>query len=99
MPRTRIITTPGREFLTGTGASDLGGRARKMSRPAFLLTQGVARGNARTELLKLAVRKIVEEALDTASTTAFFEDLKRRGLTDHPAGRDRRGPGLIRAVE
>jgi hypothetical protein len=29
-----------------------------------LLTQGVARGDARTELLKLAVRKIVEEARD-----------------------------------
>ena len=29
-----------------------------------LLTQGVADGNARTELLKLAVRKIVEEALE-----------------------------------
>ena len=29
-----------------------------------LLTQGVADGDARTELLKLAVRKIVEEALE-----------------------------------
>ncbi len=29
-----------------------------------LLTQGVADGDARAELLKLAVRKIVEEALE-----------------------------------
>ena len=29
-----------------------------------LLTQGVAEGDARSELIKLAVRKIVEEALE-----------------------------------
>jgi hypothetical protein len=33
-----------------------------------LLTQGVADGDARTELLKLAVRKIVEEALEAEVT-------------------------------
>jgi hypothetical protein len=31
-----------------------------------LLTQGVAEGDARSELIKLAVRKIVEEALDAS---------------------------------
>jgi hypothetical protein len=29
-----------------------------------LLTQGVAEGDARSELIKLAVRKIIEEALE-----------------------------------
>src|SRR5207302_562277 len=124
-----------------------------------LLTQGVADGDARAELLKLAVRKIVEEALeaevadavgrgyyengapsgagyrtgyrrgrlataegpiawgitddgqkvllhlapgtkeDTASCTAFFEDLKRRGLADPLLVVTDGAPGLIRAVE
>ena len=35
-----------------------------------LLTQGVADGDARAELLKLAVRKIVEEALEAEVTEA-----------------------------
>ena len=35
-----------------------------------LLTQGVADGDARTDLLKLAVRKIVEEALEAEVTEA-----------------------------
>ena len=36
-----------------------------------LLTQGVAEGDARAELLKLAVRKIVEEALEAEVAEAI----------------------------
>jgi hypothetical protein len=40
-----------------------------------LLTQGVADGDARTELLKLAVRKIVEEALEAEVAEAVGRGL------------------------
>ena len=36
-----------------------------------LLTQGVAEGDARSELIKLTVRKIVEEALEAEVAEAF----------------------------
>jgi hypothetical protein len=39
-----------------------------------LLTQGVADGDARAELLKLAVRKIVEEALEAEVAEALGRD-------------------------
>ena len=68
-----------------------------------LLTQGVADGDARTELLKLAVRKIVEEALEAEVAEAvgrgYYDEWRRAGrrlserLSAEPAadggGRDR----------
>jgi hypothetical protein len=45
-----------------------------------LLTQGVADGDARAELLKPAVRKIVEEALDESEqTSCVIPRLNERG--------------------
>lgn len=66
-----------------------------------LLTQGVADGNARTELLKLAVRKIVEEALEAEVAEAVGRGILRerrragRRLSRHRgrlSGRDRGQP-------
>jgi hypothetical protein len=48
-----------------------------------LLTEGVADGDARAELLKLAVRKIVEEALE-----AYFASTSAHSI---PRGADPRG--------
>ena len=44
-----------------------------------LLTQGVAEGDARAELLKLAVRKIVEEALEAEVAEAVGRDYYENG--------------------
>ena len=44
-----------------------------------LLTQGVAEGDARTELLKLAVQKIVEEALEAEVAAAVGRDYYEPG--------------------
>jgi hypothetical protein len=55
-----------------------------------LLTTGVADGDARAELLKLAVRKIVEEALE-----AEVSDALGRGYYENGAGP---GRGIVTAI-
>ena len=50
------------------------------------LTQGVADGDARAELLKLAVRKIVEEALEAEVAEAVGRAYYENGAT--PGRRD-----------
>ena len=50
-----------------------------------LLTQGVADGDARTELLKLAVRKIVEEALEAEVAEAVGRGYYENGAAPAPA--------------
>ncbi len=67
-----------------------------------LLTQGVADGDARTELIRLAVRKIIEEALeaevDAALGRGYYESGAapgagyRNGLSARAAEDGRRGP-------
>src|SRR5262245_35798863 len=69
-----------------------------------LLTQGVADGDARTELLKLAVRKIVEEALEAEVAEAvgreYYENGgPRRGVPERLSARPaahRRGADRVR---
>jgi len=58
-----------------------------------LLTQGVADGDARTELLKLAVRKIVEEALEAEVTEAVGRGYYENGAAPRAGYRNgyRRG--------
>ena len=46
-----------------------------------LLSQGVADGDARAELLKLAVRKIVEEALEAEVAEAVGREYYENGAT------------------
>jgi hypothetical protein len=50
-----------------------------------LLTQGVAEGDARAELIKLAVRKIVEEALEAEVAEAVGRDYYENGAAPGPA--------------
>jgi len=50
-----------RRHPRGDENTGLGGTSQKLNE---LLTQGIAEGDARSELIKLAVRKIVEEALE-----------------------------------
>src|SRR5256885_14641368 len=70
-----------------------------------LLTQGIAEGDARSELIKLAVRKIVEEALEAevaeavgrgyyesgAAPGAGYRHRYRRGRARPPGGAHRHG--------
>jgi putative transposase len=64
-----------------------------------LLTQGVADGNARAELLKLAVRKIVEEALEAEVAEAVGREYYENGAV--PGGGYRNGyrRGRLRSAE
>ena len=56
-----------------------------------LLTQGVAGGDARAELLKLAVRKIVEEVLEAEVAEAVGRELLRdRSCPRHRVSRRHR---------
>src|SRR5690349_9027922 len=50
-----------------------------------LLTQGVADGDARAELLKLAVKKIVEEALEAEVADALGRDYYENGAARRSA--------------
>jgi len=64
-----------------------------------LLTQGVTDGDARTELFKLAVRKIVEEMLDAEAAEAVGRDYYAHGAA--PGARYRNGyrRGRLRTAE
>jgi hypothetical protein len=64
-----------------------------------LLTQGVAEGDARNELIKLAVRKIVEEALEAEVAEAVGRGYYESGAA--PGAGDRNGyrRGRLRTAE
>jgi hypothetical protein len=56
-----------------------------------LLTQGVADGDARAELLKLAVRNIVEEELEAEVAEALGREYYENGAAPPP----RRGGNML----
>jgi transposase-like protein len=64
-----------------------------------LLTQGVADGDARAELLKLAVRKIVEEALEAEVAEAVGRDYYENGATPGAGYRNGYRRGRLRTAE
>ncbi len=64
-----------------------------------LLTQGVADGDARAELLKLAVRKIVEEALEGEVANALGRDYYENGATPGAGYRNGYRRGRLRTAE
>jgi putative transposase len=64
-----------------------------------LLTQGVAEGDARTELLKLAVQKIVEEALEAEVAAAVGRDYYEPGAVPGAGYRNGYRRGRLRTAE
>jgi transposase-like protein len=64
-----------------------------------LLTQGVADGDARAELLKLAVRKIVEEALEAEVAEAVGRNYYENGAAPGAGYRNGYRRGRLRTVE
>ena len=64
-----------------------------------LLTQGVADGDARAELLKLAVRKIVEEALEAEVAEAVGRGYYEAGATPGAGYRNGYRRGRLRTAE
>jgi transposase-like protein len=64
-----------------------------------LLTQGVADGDARAELLKLAVRKIVEEALEAEVAEAVGREYYENGATPGAGYRNGYRRGRLRTAE
>jgi putative transposase len=64
-----------------------------------LLTQGVAEGDARAELLKLAVRKIVEEALEAEVAEAVGRDYYENGAAAGAGYRNGYRRGRLRTAE
>jgi transposase-like protein len=64
-----------------------------------LLTQGVADGDARAELLKLAVRKIVEEALEGEVADALGRDYYENGAAPGAGYRNGYRRGRLRTAE
>jgi putative transposase len=64
-----------------------------------LLTQGVADGDARTELLKLAVRKIVEEALEAEVAEAVGRSYYENGAEPGAGYRNGYRRGCLRTAE
>lgn len=64
-----------------------------------LLTQGVADGDARAELLKLAVRKIVEEALEAEVVDALGREYYENGATPGAGYRNGYRRGRLRTAE
>ena len=60
-----------------------------------LLTQGVAGGDARAELLKLAVRKIVEEVLEAEVAEAVGRDSCETGAVPGTGYRDDTGTSVL----
>jgi transposase-like protein len=64
-----------------------------------LLTQGVADGDARAELLKLAVRKIVEEALEAEVAEAVGRGYYENGAEPGAGYRNGYRRGRLRTAE
>jgi len=64
-----------------------------------LLTQGVADGDARTELLKLALRKIVEEALEAEAAEAVGREYYEHGAAPGTGYRNGYRRGRLRTAE
>jgi len=64
-----------------------------------LLTQGVADGDARAELLKLAVRKIVEEALEVEVADALGREYYANGAAPGAGYRNGYRRGRLRTAE
>jgi putative transposase len=64
-----------------------------------LLTQGVADGDARAELLKLAVRKIVEEALEAEVAEAVGREYYESGAAPGAGYRNGYRRGRLRTAE
>ena len=64
-----------------------------------LLTQGVADGDARAELLKLAVKKIVEEALEAEVADALGRDYYENGAAPGAGYRNGYRRGRLRTAE
>jgi hypothetical protein len=64
-----------------------------------LLSQGVADGDARAELLKLAVRKIVEEALEAEVAEAVGRDYYENGAAPGAGYRNGYRRGRLRTAE
>jgi transposase-like protein len=64
-----------------------------------LLTQGVADGDARAELLKLAVRKIVEEALEAEVAEAVGREYYENGAAPGAGYRNGYRRGRLRTAE
>ncbi len=64
-----------------------------------LLTQGVTEGDARTELVKLAVRKIVEDVLDAEAAEAVGRDYYEHGATPGAGYRNGYRRGRLRTAE
>jgi transposase-like protein len=64
-----------------------------------LLTQGVAEGDARAELIKLAVRKIVEEALEAEVAEAVGRDYYENGAAPGAGYRNGYRRGRRRTAE
>ena len=63
-----------------------------------LLTQGVADGDARAELLKLAVRKIVEEALEAEVADALGREHYEHGAAPGAGYRNGYRRGRLRSA-
>jgi len=64
-----------------------------------LLTQGVAHGDARAELLKLAVRKIVEEALEAEVAEGVGREYYKNGAAPGAGYRNGYRRGRLRTAE
>ena len=64
-----------------------------------LLTQGVAEGDARSELIKLAVRKIVEEALEAEVAEAVGRGYYESGAVPGAGYRNGYRRGRLRTAE
>ena len=64
-----------------------------------LLTQGVAAGDARSELIKLAVRKIVEEALEAEVAEAVGREYYESGAVPGAGYRNGYRRGRLRTAE
>src|SRR3989475_7363181 len=64
-----------------------------------LLTQGIAEGDARSELIKLAVRKIVEEALEAEVAEAVGRGYYESGAVPGAGYRNGYRRGRLRTAE
>ena len=64
-----------------------------------LLSQGVADGDARSELLKLGLRKIVEEVLEGEATDALGRDYYEHGAAPGAGYRNGYRRGRLRTAE
>ena len=64
-----------------------------------LLSQGVTDGDARSELLKLGLRKIVEEVLEGEATDALGRDYYEHGAVPGAGYRNGYGRGQVDNAE